>query len=73
MCIRSRHLDPKTRRSMVLGNLCLVIGLLLWDFHASIPIQRTWLDAVCGLLLGISIGVNLSAVRCARRCREKQI
>jgi hypothetical protein len=58
---------------MVLGNLCLVIGLLLWNFHASIPVRRIWLDGVSGLLLGISIGVNLSAVRCARRCREEQI
>jgi len=73
MCIPARRLDPKTRRSLVLGNLCLAAGLLLWSFHASIPIQQTWLHGVCGLLLGISIGVNLSAVRCARRCRQEKI
>jgi hypothetical protein len=73
MRIPSRRLDPKARRSMVLGNLCLVIGLLLWNFRSHFQVQRIWLDGVCGLLLGISIVVNLSAVRSSRRCREKQI
>lgn len=63
MCVPYRQLDPASRRIFTLGNMCLVIGLLLWTFHSSIQFQRNWLDAVCGLLLGFSITVNLMLMR----------
>lgn len=69
MCIPIHQLDIKTRRRMVLGNICLVIGLLLWLFvHPSGQIERDWVQGFSGLLLGISIGINLFGLRLARRC-----
>jgi hypothetical protein len=53
---------------MVLANISLVIGLLLWTFRASIPVNQDWLHAVCGFLLGLSITINLFVFRFARRC-----
>lgn len=69
MCIPIHQLDSKTRRRMALGNISLVIGLLLWLFvHPSGQIERNWVQGLSGLLLGISIGINLFGLRLARRC-----
>jgi hypothetical protein len=47
-----------------IGNITLVIGLLLWPFvHPSGQVERNWLHAVCGLLLGVSISINLLTLR----------
>jgi hypothetical protein len=79
MCIPNRQLDPKARRIRVIGNVCLVAGLLLWNFdqwhwlQVSGQIERNWLHGVCGLLLGVSIGINLFGLRCGRRCGEKSL
>jgi hypothetical protein len=74
MCVPYRQLDPKTRRLVAIGNLCLVIGLLLWNFvHPSSQIEKNWLDGVTGLLMGLSIGINLFAFRFAQSCREKTV
>ena len=68
--------NSKARWMMVLGNFSLVAALLLWNFGRSYAAAhawpaREWIDAVCGLFFGISIGANLSAVRCARRRRTE--
>jgi hypothetical protein len=71
MCVPNHLRDPRTRWMMILGNFSLVVALLLWTFARpcagthSWPIQP-WIDGVSGLLFGISIGANLSAIRCAR-------
>jgi hypothetical protein len=68
MCVPVQQLDPKVRFWMILGNIALVTGLLMWNFRSEMPINKNWLDAVCGLLMGFSIGVNLlnlSKRRCA--------
>jgi zinc transporter ZupT len=58
---------------MVLANLSLVAGLLLWVFvHPAGQIQRNWLDAVCGFLLGVSIAVNLLNLWSSSRCRNTE-
>jgi zinc transporter ZupT len=45
---------------MVLANLSLAVGLLLFVFvHPAGQVERNWLHAVCGFLLGVSIAVNL--------------
>lgn len=73
MCIPNQQLDKKTRRLMALANISLVIGLLLWLFvHPSGQVERNWLHAACGFLLGFSITVNLYGLWVARRC-QKQI
>jgi hypothetical protein len=73
MGLIKRQLDPKVRRRVALGNVCLALGLVLFFFVH--PANQTLLNithGVSGLLLGISIGINLFAWRLARRCREKQ-
>ena len=78
MCIPNRQLDPKTRRMRVIGNVCLVAGLLLWNcdqwhwLQVSGQIERNWFQALVGLLMGVSIGVNLFGLRFARRCRAAE-
>ena len=74
MCIPIRQLDPKTRRLLAIGNMSLVVGLLLWLFvHPSGQIEKNWLHAVCGFLLGLSITINLMGLIFARRCSDKRI
>jgi hypothetical protein len=54
--------------------MSLVVGLLLWLFvHPSGQIEKNWLHAVCGFLLGLSVTINLMGLVFARRCREKRI
>ena len=74
MLFPSRRLDPKTRRLLAIGNIALVSGLLLWLFvHPAGQIERNWLHAVCGFLLGLSVTINLMELVFARRCGEKRI
>lgn len=68
-----RRLDPKHRRLLQLANLSLVLGLTPWIFREYITFNHNWLDAFCGFFLGLSITINLSCLRAARRCREHQI
>jgi type II secretory pathway component PulM len=73
MSLDFRQLDPKTRRLVAIGNLCLVAGLLLWLFvHPSSQLSNTWLHAIYGFLLGLSTAINLSAVVIARRCNRPE-
>jgi hypothetical protein len=78
MCIPVHQLDPKARRLRRIANICLVVGLLLWNsyqwkwFHLSAPIERNLLHATVGLMMGISIGINLFGLRLARRCRAAE-
>ena len=58
----------KTRRLAAIANGCLVLGLMLFVF--AHPAAQWLLDLVhgtAGLLLGISIGLNLNAVNCRKR------
>ncbi|MGD0097036.1 MAG: hypothetical protein ABSB60_11105 [Terracidiphilus sp.] len=69
MCLGHRQLGPRARGRMALANISLVIGLLLWFFvHPAGQIERNWLHAICGFLLGLSITVNLFGLWSARRC-----
>jgi hypothetical protein len=73
MCVPYRLRDPKTRRMRVIGNFSLVVALLVWAlprrFAAGHPNAHAWIDAICGLFFGISIGSNLMAAWRSRRCR----
>jgi hypothetical protein len=78
MCIPIHQLDPRTRRLRTVANICLVVGLLLWNFdqwkwlQPSGPIERNLFHALVGLLMGVSIGSNLFRLRLARRCRAAE-
>jgi zinc transporter ZupT len=53
---------------MVVANLSLAVGLLLSVFvHPSGQLQRDWLDAICGFLLGLSITMNFFGLWRSRR------
>ena len=74
MCVPIRQLDPKTRRLMAIANISLVIGLLLWLFvQPSGQIEKNWLHATSGFLLGLSITINLFGLSFGRRCRPRDI
>jgi hypothetical protein len=70
----SRRFDPKSRRLMIVGNLSLAAALILWNFtrHGT-GLPHAALDGLYGLLMGISIGANLTALRRARRCRASTL
>ena len=71
MCLRTRQLDTKGRRQLILGNSCLAAGLMLRLFASpSNHNAQLWLHAAVGFLLGLAITANLFAVLRARRCRE---
>lgn len=59
-----RNADPKTRIMMAGANLSLFTGLMLWLFvHPASHGLRDALHFACGLLLGVSIALNLHATR----------
>jgi hypothetical protein len=67
-----RQLDPKTRYLMATGNLLLALALVVRNFTQAFSARHPWFDGVCGLFFGISIGINLFALRRVRRCRQSQ-
>jgi uncharacterized membrane protein len=72
MCLPNRRLDPKSRLALGIGNFSLAAGLLMLNSsHPSSQIARNWLHGVGGMLLGISIGVNLMRLIANRRCRAR--
>ena len=72
MCSPNR-LNTNSRIWLFVANISLVIGLLLWTFRLEIHVNRNWLHAVCGFLLGISIAMNLRLAIWNRCSREKQV
>lgn len=67
MCVPYSQHDPRTRNLLAIGNICLIAGLLLWNF--ALPdsqIQKNWLHGLTGLLMGFSITVNLCVLRFTR-------
>ena len=58
-----RNVDQKTRAMMVSANLCLFLALMLWLLvHPVSHGVKDVLHFACGLLLGISIALNLHSV-----------
>jgi len=65
--------DPKSRVLFVIANLALAVGLILWAFvRPALAASHAWLDAVCGLLMGFYVTVNLMLMRGAGRCEGPQ-
>lgn len=63
--------DGKGRWLRFVANLALAAGLLLWIFARQVGGHaHAWLDAVIGLLIGLSIGMNLMLVWKSRTCRR---
>jgi hypothetical protein len=73
MCVPYSQHAPRIRRVLAIGNLCLVAGLLLWNFaRPANQIQQNLLHGLTGLLIGFSITVNLCMLRFARRPNQNQ-
>jgi len=73
MCIPTQQSAGKTRRIRVIANTSLVIGIVLIHFvHPTSQLARDLSHGIGGLLIGLSIGLNLLGLRCARRCRPAQ-
>lgn len=76
MCISHRQLDPRTRSRMVIANLSLIFGILLFNgerwnwFHASSQLERDWLDAFTGFCFGLYITICLFRLWVARSCPQ---
>jgi hypothetical protein len=74
MCIPSQQRDPRTRAKVVIANLSLSIGLILWAFvHPSSVVGRDAVHFVVGLLFGLSITINLITARRNRRIRCNEV
>jgi hypothetical protein len=55
---------------MPIGMMCLVLALLSQKFlHPATKFGQDWFDAVCGLLFGLSIGMNLMSMVLSARQR----
>lgn len=68
MCVPVWRLSRKNRLWMVVANLCLCCGIVLGAvMHPAGQAAKDWTDGVRGLLMGLSIGVNLMVVMKARR------
>ena len=66
-----RDFSPQHRRLLVLANLCLVIGLLLpMVFHLAGGTPVNVLHFVRGLLIGLSLSLNLGVLWKTRRRRR---
>jgi hypothetical protein len=68
MCLlRRRQLDPKSRRLMAAGNLCLASGLMLTHFEEGLGHHHSAIfDGLRFLLIGLAIGLIVWSVR--RNC-----
>jgi hypothetical protein len=77
MCLCHRQLDPKTRRRMVIANIALILGILLWNserwnwVHAISQLELNCLHAFTGLCFGFYITITLFGVR--RGCRNRAV
>jgi len=74
MCLCHRPFDPKTRRRMVVANLSLIFGILLWNserwnwVHGFSQFELNWLHAFTGFCFGLYITIILFGLRGAHRC-----
>jgi hypothetical protein len=60
--------DPRSRISLFIANISLVIGLLLSTFvHPANQIEKNWVHFFTGFLVALSVTVNLRALILARR------
>ncbi len=80
MCITRRQLDPKIRRRMVIANIALVVGILLWNsqrwnwVQGLSQMEVNWLHAFTGFCFGLSIAIMLFVRRgaCCSRASEPE-
>jgi hypothetical protein len=69
MCFRNR--TSKSAGLIPVAMMFLVVGIL-WPnfFHPTTQLWKNWGEALRGLMFGVSLGINLMAVRLASRQRR---
>jgi hypothetical protein len=73
MLLKRVRADKRVRVTMAMGSLALAVGLVLKTLvHPDGQIAKDWLDGICGLLIGVSLGLNLFGLMRARRCAESR-
>ncbi len=71
MRFRKQPMNRKARIVLACGCLCLSIGLgLPMLIEAGGGTARPWMDGVRGLLIGLAIGLNFSALLLSRKCES---
>ena len=69
MIFQNRLRNP--RIFMPIGMMCLALALLSQRFlHPATKFGHDWFDGVCGLLFGLSIGMNLMSMVLSARQRR---
>jgi len=65
------NLNPKKGRIvMAVGMFALAISLfLISSVHPATQAGKDWLDGIFGLFMGVSLGLNFTAVLLLRRLR----
>jgi len=64
MCVPIWKRSARERVWLGIANLCLFCGLAAGVvFHPASTLAKDWLDGVRGLLLGVSIGMNLFVLK----------
>ncbi len=70
--LRRRQLDPKTRRLMAAGNLCLASGLMLTFFAGGFGHRYPAIyDGLRFLLMGLAIGLLFRSARRSGGCATR--
>ena len=73
MCLIGSQDSRKSRRLLAIGCACLAIAMpLRLLFHPSRETAHIALDFAFGLLMGVSIALNLMAVIARKRSRENR-
>ena len=63
--------NRKSMRMVAWGCFTLAAGLMLKTLaHPAGQVAKDWLDGVCGLLIGISLGLNLFGLIRLRRSTD---
>lgn len=69
MCFPIHQRSRRDRGLLAVANISLFLGIALpYALHFNGAVERSWIEAVRGLLIGLSIGINLLVIRFGRRC-----
>lgn len=70
MCVPVWQRSRKKRLLLAVANVCLFSGIALgMVMHPASALGKNWLEGSRGLLMGLSIGMNLMVLRFGRNCR----
>ncbi len=69
MCIPIQRRSRRDRVLVAVANFALFAGIALsYAVHSLGTIEKNWLEALRGFLIGLSVGINLLVIRFGRGC-----